>query len=100
MQNSKSPECRSVQTQHILVRKVKKNYCQAKPFELGSTSDFEKGVAKHVHSVLDDEYVVMDAMQPYAVRPEFFVLNSLSLFQFDFRLVPLELGIRLCCNVG
>ena len=33
-----------------------------------STSDFEKGVAKHVHSVLYDEYVVMEAMQPYAVR--------------------------------
>ena len=33
-----------------------------------STSDFEKGVAKHVHSVLYDGYVVMEAMQPYAVR--------------------------------
>ena len=33
-----------------------------------STSDFEKGVAKHVHSVLYDEYVVIEAMQPYAVR--------------------------------
>ena len=33
-----------------------------------STSDFEKGAAKHVHSVLYDEYVVIEAMQPYAVR--------------------------------
>ena len=33
-----------------------------------STSDFEKGVAMHVHSVLYAEYAVMEAMQPYAVR--------------------------------
>ena len=33
-----------------------------------STSDFEKGVAKHVHSVLYDEYVVMEAMHPSVVR--------------------------------
>ena len=32
------------------------------------TSDFEKGVAKLVHTALYDEYVVMEAMQPYAVR--------------------------------
>ena len=33
-----------------------------------STSDFEKGVAMHVHSVLYAEYAAMEAMQPYAVR--------------------------------
>ena len=33
-----------------------------------STSDFEKGVAKHVHSVFYDEYVVMEAMHPSVVR--------------------------------
>jgi hypothetical protein len=33
-----------------------------------STSDFEKGAAKHVQSVLYEEYVEMEAMQPYAVR--------------------------------
>ena len=33
-----------------------------------STPDFAKGVAKHVHSVLFEEYVEMEAMQPYAVR--------------------------------
>ena len=33
-----------------------------------STSDFEKGVAKHVHTVFYDAYVVMEAPQPYSVR--------------------------------
>ena len=33
-----------------------------------STTDFAKGVAKHIHSVLFEEYVEMEAMQPYAVR--------------------------------
>ena len=33
-----------------------------------STTDFAKGVAKHMHSVLYEEYVEMEAMQPYAVR--------------------------------
>ena len=30
--------------------------------------NFAKGVVKHVHSVLFEEYVEMEAMQPYAVR--------------------------------
>ena len=33
-----------------------------------STTDFAKGVAKHAHSVLYEEYVEMEAMQPYVVR--------------------------------
>ena len=33
-----------------------------------STADFAKGVAKHIHSVLYEEYVEMEAMQPNAVR--------------------------------
>ena len=33
-----------------------------------STSDFEKGAAKHVQSVLYDEYVVMEAMHPSVVQ--------------------------------
>ena len=33
-----------------------------------STTDFAKGVTKHVHSVFFEEYVEMEAMQPYAVR--------------------------------
>ena len=33
-----------------------------------STTDFAKGVAKHIHSVLFEEYVEMEAMQPYVVR--------------------------------
>ena len=33
-----------------------------------STTDFAKGVAKHIHSALYEEYVEMEAMQPYAVR--------------------------------
>ena len=33
-----------------------------------STTDFAKGVAKHIHSVLFEEYVEMEAMQPNAVR--------------------------------
>ena len=36
-----------------------------------STTDFAKGVTKHVHSVLFvlfEEYVEMEAMQPYDVR--------------------------------
>ena len=33
-----------------------------------STTDFAKGVAKHIHSVLYEEHVEMEAMQPNAVR--------------------------------
>ena len=33
-----------------------------------STTDFAKGVAKHTHSVLYEDYVEMEAMQPSAVR--------------------------------
>ena len=33
-----------------------------------STADFAKGVAKHIHTVLYEEYVEMEAMQPYVVR--------------------------------
>ena len=32
-----------------------------------STADFAKGAAKHIHTVLYEEYVEMEAMQPYAV---------------------------------